>query len=156
MSIEGRRRVVRQHGYCENCLARSHITDDCISADVCQICGWAHHTLLHIDHRRNLQSTSNRHQTTRRPRGSTQQPPNSNPRRSSAPRRSSVPQQQRVQRHQEPRTSQERPSRGARRVHPYSRPPTSNRRASNDAANSTRFILRKALRVLTVLEKSLS
>lgn len=48
MTGKDRRHQVRIHGYCKNCLARSHATDDCTSADVCQKCGWAHHTLLHL------------------------------------------------------------------------------------------------------------
>lgn len=51
MTIEERKRRVRIHKYCTNCLARSHATEDCISADVCQKCGWAHHTLLHMPNR---------------------------------------------------------------------------------------------------------
>ncbi|GBO99318.1 hypothetical protein EVAR_70928_1 [Eumeta japonica] len=33
---------------CVNCLARSHVTEEYTSADVCQKCGWAHRTLLHM------------------------------------------------------------------------------------------------------------
>lgn len=48
MSVEDRIRQVRRLGYCKNCLARSHVTSDCTSADVCKKCGWEHHTLLHL------------------------------------------------------------------------------------------------------------
>ncbi|XP_075167412.1 uncharacterized protein LOC142239506 [Haematobia irritans] len=48
MSIKDRRRAVRQHGYCMNCLARSHEASGCTSPELCQVCGHAHNTLLHL------------------------------------------------------------------------------------------------------------
>ncbi|XP_059221972.1 uncharacterized protein LOC131996371 [Stomoxys calcitrans] len=48
MDIGARRRAVREHGYCFNCLARSHRTYECTSDDVCKICRQEHHSLLHL------------------------------------------------------------------------------------------------------------
>lgn len=66
MSVEQRKREVRLKRYCSNCLARSHATDDCTSADVCQKCGWAHHTLLHAPNRVSTASRSGHQQGTSR------------------------------------------------------------------------------------------
>lgn len=48
MSVLCRRRAVRRHGYCWNCLARSHQSAHCSSKDVCQRCEGTHHTMLHL------------------------------------------------------------------------------------------------------------
>ncbi|XP_059217042.1 uncharacterized protein LOC131994309 [Stomoxys calcitrans] len=48
MSVKDRRRAVRAHGYCMNCMARSHDSAGCTSPDLCQRCGHAHNTLLHL------------------------------------------------------------------------------------------------------------
>lgn len=48
MTVYHRQRAVRRHSYCFNCLARSHKTIHCTSRDMCQRCGDAHHTLLHV------------------------------------------------------------------------------------------------------------
>lgn len=48
MSVSNRRRSARQHGYCLNCLARSHSIEQCTSVDLCKRCGGEHHTLLHL------------------------------------------------------------------------------------------------------------
>lgn len=39
--------VVFQHGYCRNCLARSHLIAECKSETLCYICSRRHHTMLH-------------------------------------------------------------------------------------------------------------
>lgn len=129
MSIEERQRKVRQHGYCQNCLARSHGTDDCTSSDVCQMCGWAHHTLLHQTSRRIIQppriqqAAPNRHQPRRRQRSQQMQPRNQQERSPSHPRRT------------------------------RSAPRNDTLPANRDA--SPRRILREALRALSRLQKSL-
>ncbi|GBP95433.1 hypothetical protein EVAR_68848_1 [Eumeta japonica] len=61
MNIEERKRRVRLHKYCTNCLARSHTTENCTSDEVCQRCGWAHHTLLHSPNRVSTSSQQNLH-----------------------------------------------------------------------------------------------
>ncbi|XP_075157960.1 uncharacterized protein LOC142231228 [Haematobia irritans] len=64
MSIKDRRRTVRQHGYCMNCLARSHDASGCTSPDLCQVCGHAHNTLLHLPIAARIQPRpSNRNET---------------------------------------------------------------------------------------------
>ncbi|XP_075159708.1 uncharacterized protein LOC142232883 [Haematobia irritans] len=64
MSIKDRRRAVRQHGYCMNCLARSHDASGCTSPDLCQVCGHAHNTLLHLPIAARIQPRpSNRNET---------------------------------------------------------------------------------------------
>ncbi|XP_050340020.1 uncharacterized protein LOC126766172 [Bactrocera neohumeralis] len=47
-----RQQVAQAHGYCLNCLATSHATQECPSNNRCQICVRAHHTLLHRTTRR--------------------------------------------------------------------------------------------------------
>ncbi|XP_050340718.1 uncharacterized protein LOC126767183 [Bactrocera neohumeralis] len=47
-----RQQVAQAHGYCPNCLATSHATQECPSHNHCQICVRAHHTLLHRTTRR--------------------------------------------------------------------------------------------------------
>ncbi|XP_075161698.1 uncharacterized protein LOC142234451 [Haematobia irritans] len=47
MDIGERRRETRRHGYCMNCLARSHKSYECPSETACKKCGGEHHTLLH-------------------------------------------------------------------------------------------------------------
>ncbi|XP_039949370.1 uncharacterized protein LOC120767399 [Bactrocera tryoni] len=47
-----RQQVAQPHGYCLNCLATSHATQECPSHNRCQICVRAHHTLLHRTTRR--------------------------------------------------------------------------------------------------------
>lgn len=42
-----RSRTVRQHKYCINCLAKSHMVSDCTSKNKCRKCRNCHHTLLH-------------------------------------------------------------------------------------------------------------
>ncbi|XP_039967620.1 uncharacterized protein LOC120779439 [Bactrocera tryoni] len=42
-----RQQVAQAHGYCLNCLATSHATQECPSHNRCQICVRGHHTLLH-------------------------------------------------------------------------------------------------------------
>lgn len=39
--------IALKHGYCLNCLARTHRIRNCISPDNCLKCGLLHHTLLH-------------------------------------------------------------------------------------------------------------
>lgn len=72
MSIEERRRAVRNHGYCTNCLARSHTTPQCTSAEACRRCGREHHTLLHLNPVQNTRRTSQQSQS-REPRRNTPQ-----------------------------------------------------------------------------------
>ncbi|XP_075153404.1 uncharacterized protein LOC142226995 isoform X1 [Haematobia irritans] len=48
MDIGERRRETRRHGYCMNCLARSHKSYECPSETACKKCGGEHHTLLHL------------------------------------------------------------------------------------------------------------
>ncbi|XP_065354870.1 uncharacterized protein LOC135949285 [Calliphora vicina] len=38
--------IINKH-YCQNCLARSHLTSQCLSKLVCRECSRRHHTLLH-------------------------------------------------------------------------------------------------------------
>lgn len=45
-----RSRVVRQHKYCLNCLAKSHTVTACHSTNNCRKCRNYHHTLLHPEH----------------------------------------------------------------------------------------------------------
>ncbi|XP_037827651.1 uncharacterized protein LOC119615721 [Lucilia sericata] len=47
MSPKKREDVVENHGYCINCLAKSHTIRACQSMDTCRICYSYHHTLLH-------------------------------------------------------------------------------------------------------------
>ncbi|XP_054082761.1 uncharacterized protein LOC128920175 [Zeugodacus cucurbitae] len=47
-----RQQVAQAHGYCLNCLATSHATQECSSNNRCQICVRSHHTLLHRTNRR--------------------------------------------------------------------------------------------------------
>ncbi|XP_017484622.1 PREDICTED: uncharacterized protein LOC108373271 [Rhagoletis zephyria] len=47
MTSDERYESARIHQYCINCLATSHSTGACNSADSCHRCGKAHHTLLH-------------------------------------------------------------------------------------------------------------
>ncbi|XP_039968571.1 uncharacterized protein LOC120780346 [Bactrocera tryoni] len=47
-----RQQVAQAHGYCLNCLATSHATQEYPSQNRCQICVRAHHTLLHRATRR--------------------------------------------------------------------------------------------------------
>lgn len=47
MTPDERYESARVHRYCVNCLATSHKTGACDSADSCHRCGKAHHTLLH-------------------------------------------------------------------------------------------------------------
>lgn len=131
MSIESRRRLVRQHGYCRNCLARSHASDECTSADVCQKCGWAHHTLLH--QRTQEDQTMQRHQQ----QYSRRQPP----------------QQCRRVRHQSQQSQPRNRSPRTQRELPYNRK-LNNERLSNSTTSSRR-ILREALRALEKLKRTL-
>lgn len=73
MTIEERRRAVRAHGYCTNCLALSHSTPQCSSVDVCQRCGREHHTLLHLNSVPDTRGTETRRQR-ERPRDPRQRP----------------------------------------------------------------------------------
>ncbi|XP_037818451.1 uncharacterized protein LOC119608196 [Lucilia sericata] len=47
MNVSEKVRVVKQHKYCENCLAHSHLVNRCRNTDRCRQCGGRHHTLLH-------------------------------------------------------------------------------------------------------------
>ncbi|XP_036340378.1 uncharacterized protein LOC118749688 [Rhagoletis pomonella] len=47
MTPDERYESARIHKYCINCLATSHTTGACSSADSCHRCGMAHHTMLH-------------------------------------------------------------------------------------------------------------
>ena len=58
MSIKERQRVVRFHKYCVNCFAHDHFVNKCTSKSHCGHCKKAHHTMLHLDLRRNLSSRS--------------------------------------------------------------------------------------------------
>ncbi|XP_059216534.1 uncharacterized protein LOC131997137 [Stomoxys calcitrans] len=70
MTVEDRRVAVLRHKYCRNCLAKSHIVDDCQSMETCRKCGFQHHTMLHPrkvalkpkDSSATNQSTPSRHQ----------------------------------------------------------------------------------------------
>lgn len=57
-SAMDRRRVARNYGYCLNCLARSHRSQNCTSRDSCQRCGNDHHTLLHMSIQQRMRSQS--------------------------------------------------------------------------------------------------
>lgn len=169
MSVEGRRRIVRQHGYCGNCMARSHDTNECSSADVCQKCGWAHHTLLHADNRRNHQQTTDRPQhrqltrhrrhTSSQPRRGQQQQRNQHvQRRQQSPSiqpSSQQPTRIQPQNQQPSRIQPQRSSREHRRPQSHSRQRRDSNRDSSTTFSSPRRILRGALRALTQLQKTL-
>ncbi|XP_065365781.1 G-box-binding factor-like [Calliphora vicina] len=55
MSVEKRREVVGNLGYCFNCLARSHNLNSCSSMGACKRCDQLHHTLLHPPRRQERQ-----------------------------------------------------------------------------------------------------
>lgn len=50
MSVQERKRVVRDGQYCANCLAKSHTIRSCKSKNTCSKCKNHHHTLLHTVH----------------------------------------------------------------------------------------------------------
>lgn len=61
MSVDDRRKVVHQKGYCYNCLYASHTREWCRSRQTCDVCNKDHHTMLHVDksiHKRRQQSES--------------------------------------------------------------------------------------------------
>ncbi|XP_054082067.1 uncharacterized protein LOC128919996 [Zeugodacus cucurbitae] len=54
MTPAQRQQVAHAHGYCLNFLSAAHVTQECISGNLCQICMLPHHTLLHRDLRRDV------------------------------------------------------------------------------------------------------
>ncbi|XP_065356386.1 uncharacterized protein LOC135950787 [Calliphora vicina] len=50
MDVTKRNQVVRRNKYCHNCLARTHLAQNCSSPDTCLKCALPHHTLLHPNH----------------------------------------------------------------------------------------------------------
>ncbi|XP_050338606.1 voltage-dependent L-type calcium channel subunit beta-1 isoform X3 [Bactrocera neohumeralis] len=65
-----RLRVVQAHGHCLNCLPPTHTTQECTSGNVCQICMWPHHTMLHRTTRPDIGQQSGSHH-----RGAVRKPP---------------------------------------------------------------------------------
>ncbi|XP_054091389.1 uncharacterized protein LOC128923037 [Zeugodacus cucurbitae] len=63
-----RHQVTQAHGYCLNCLAHTHTTQECMSDGLCQRCGRLHHTLLHRDNGHS--PTPRNHAALRRPESS--------------------------------------------------------------------------------------
>ena len=47
MKTEDRRKAVKRHNYCFNCLAHNHLQRDCSSKIRCKHCSGFHHSLLH-------------------------------------------------------------------------------------------------------------
>lgn len=163
MSVEGRQRVVRQHGYCKNCLARSHTSNDCTSADVCQKCGWAHHTLLHQENRQppnaREQTLQGRHNVARSDRQSSQH-------RQQSRRPPQAPIRQHADRNRQSQLNIQRQSRIQDRISPYPRQRTHNRsvndrsyervnRQAEGSSPNPRRILLGALRALERLATTL-
>lgn len=126
MSVPERKKKVRLLGYCTNCLATSHETDECISDDVCRRCGWTHHTLLHQSNRVILQQKKH--------------PP---------PKRE-VSRNRRAITSQPPKTSRVRVPRTHRR-----QSPECHRRSSNKRTANSKRILQEALHALQRLQQSL-
>ena len=60
---EERKSFVRQTRLCDNCLGSGHMTMDCRSKMKCQmnVCGWKHHTMLHVKKESNSNSTPTNH-----------------------------------------------------------------------------------------------
>ncbi|XP_049317714.1 uncharacterized protein LOC125780126 [Bactrocera dorsalis] len=52
MTPNQRQQVAQAHGHCLNCLAQTHVTQECASDTMCQHCERPHHTLLHRHPRR--------------------------------------------------------------------------------------------------------
>lgn len=51
MNVAKRQQIVRDYGYCGNCLAHSHSEDSCFTKTGCKYCNKNHHTLLHENQR---------------------------------------------------------------------------------------------------------
>ena len=54
MSIAERQKCVKQNNYCINCLAHDHKMKQCSSKRRCKICGKLHHSMLHVEMRRDI------------------------------------------------------------------------------------------------------
>ncbi|XP_065358471.1 GATA zinc finger domain-containing protein 10-like [Calliphora vicina] len=101
MSVEKRREVVGNLGYCFNCLARSHNLNSCTSMGACKRCDQLHHTMLHPPRRQQRQR-----------RGPSQDRRTSSPQRPRSPRRPHIQHQrqhqnQRQHQHQSHRQHQQ-------------------------------------------------
>lgn len=62
MSVDTRRKFVREKGYCYNCLYTSHTREWCRSRQTCNVCNKDHHTMLHVvksGHEKQRQSKNN-------------------------------------------------------------------------------------------------
>lgn len=49
MLKDERRAVLQKFRYCLNCLSDRHQRDACTSTKRCDVCGYAHHTMIHRD-----------------------------------------------------------------------------------------------------------
>ena len=54
LSGEGRWALIRENGYCVNCLKAGHIARWCQVRPKCRKCGKRHHALLHFEERSEL------------------------------------------------------------------------------------------------------
>ncbi|XP_053597696.1 uncharacterized protein LOC128668557 [Microplitis demolitor] len=59
LSIEDRRKVIKDTNRCYNCFGKGHSIKSCTSKASCQICSKRHNTLLHFQRDDNLTQTSN-------------------------------------------------------------------------------------------------
>ncbi|XP_059217227.1 uncharacterized protein LOC131997830 isoform X3 [Stomoxys calcitrans] len=49
MSVVRRREVIREKGFCFNCLCTAHTRNWCPSRNKCMVCQLNHHTMVHVD-----------------------------------------------------------------------------------------------------------
>lgn len=49
MTVAERREVIKDKGFCFNCLCTAHTRNFCPSRRICVVCERNHHTMIHVD-----------------------------------------------------------------------------------------------------------
>ncbi|XP_059226668.1 uncharacterized protein LOC131998398 [Stomoxys calcitrans] len=104
MFVAKRRDVIREKGFCYNCLGTAHTRNWCPSRSKCMVCQLNHHTMVHVDKSPNPKAASQPRESSNtheyhRSRTSSHKPSSSRTKKQSNNRQRSSPQNKRTSNH---------------------------------------------------------